>query len=94
MRSESLSEMLLRCWNQFHLPQPFLDRRTEFPLDYDRYTLYCLHCCPLVQKWLWRSYCILAVGDSKGWSKQTTPTLLIVPLRERRLESCRRFVWN
>jgi hypothetical protein len=59
--------------NQFHLPQPFLDRRTEFPLDYGRYALYRLQCCPLLQKWLCRVLtCILAGGDAQSWSKQTT----------------------
>jgi hypothetical protein len=31
--------------NEISTPQPFRDGRTEFPLQYDRYTVYCFQFC-------------------------------------------------
>jgi len=59
--------------NQIHPLQPFRDGRTEFPLEYDRYTLACFQLCPTFLKGDATAYGIFAHVNSRRWSKQTTP---------------------
>ena len=62
-----------QVWNQIHPLQPFRDGRTEFPLEYDRYTLCCFQFCPSALKGDATPYGIVAHVNPERWSKQTTP---------------------
>jgi hypothetical protein len=49
-----------KFWNQIHLPQPFFDRRFDFPLQYVRYARYRLQFRHVVLLWsdmLSRHFC-------------------------------------
>jgi hypothetical protein len=61
-----------QVWNQIYSLQPCRDGRTEFPLEDDRYTLYCFQFCPSVlkgDKGDATAYDIVARVNSERWSK-------------------------